>query len=165
MPYFQGSSEESSEEPPAFGSPWFAMLKTFVMMTGEFEYTSIFDQSSNSVPFLYYSVIIFIVFVLVMSIVIMNLLVGLAVYDIKEIQENAELRQLSMNVSEKRHTNIHFNVQVELVLDLERFFPNVKRIMSQKFLKRYLEQHQELAPKTSTSFFEDVLSKASITTG
>ena len=145
------------------------MLKTFVMMTGEFEYTSIFDQSSTSVPFQYYSIIIFIVFVLVMSIVIMNLLVGLAVYDIREIQENAELRQLSMNVSEKRRTKIHFHVQVELVLDLERFFPKLKKFMSQvtcrKFLEHYLEQHQDLAPRTRTSVLEDVLSKASITTG
>ena len=34
-----------------------------------------------------------------MSIVIMNLMVGLAVDDIKQIQENAELEKLSMHVS------------------------------------------------------------------
>ena len=82
------------------------MLKTFVMMIGEFEYEGIFDQSSDDVPFQYYSIILFIVFVLVMGIVIMNLLVGLAVDDIKEIQENAELHQLSMNVSKKRRSKI-----------------------------------------------------------
>ena len=47
----------------------------------------------------YYSNLLFVVFVLVMGIVVMNLLVGLAVDDIKEIQENAELHQLSLNVS------------------------------------------------------------------
>ena len=75
------------------------MLKTFVMMIGEFEYENIFSQDPGDSPFQYYSIVIFIVFVLVMGIVIMNLLVGLAVDDIKEIQENAELLQLSMNVS------------------------------------------------------------------
>ena len=157
MLYFQASL--------AFGSPWFAMLKTFVMMIGEFEYEGIFDQSSNDVPFQYYSIILFIVFVLVMGIVIMNLLVGLAVDDIKEIQENAELHQLSMNVSVIRQTNIDSHVKVELVLDLERFFPNLKVLLSSTFLERYSEQHQELALRARTSGVKDVLSKASITTG
>jgi transient receptor potential cation channel subfamily A protein 1 len=82
-----------------FDTPEWSLLKTFVMMIGEFEYADIFNQNLNDVPFPYYSVIIFVVFVLVMSIAVSNLLVGLAVDDIKEIQDNAELHQLSMNVS------------------------------------------------------------------
>ena len=70
------------------------------MMIGEFEFEGIFTEDHNSFrdPFPVYSSILFIVFVLVMSIIIMNLLVGLAVDDIKEIQENAELEKLSMHV-------------------------------------------------------------------
>ena len=73
-----------------------ALIKTFVMMIGEFEFEGIFTDND---PFPVYSAILFIVFVLIMSIIIMNLLVGLAVDDIKEIQENAELEKLSMHVS------------------------------------------------------------------
>ena len=54
---------------------------------------------------------------------------------------------------------------MELVLDLERFFPNLKVLLSHTFLERYSEQHQELALRARTSGVKDVLSKASITTG
>ena len=73
------------------------------MMSGELEYEALFpqDPADNPPPFEYYSNLLFVVFVLVMGIVVMNLLVGLAVDDIQEIQENAELHQLSLNVSGK----------------------------------------------------------------
>ena len=73
------------------------------MMVGELEYEALLphDPADGPPPFEYYSNLLFIVFVLVMGIVVMNLLVGLAVDDIKEIQENAELHQLSLNVSGK----------------------------------------------------------------
>ena len=69
-------------------------------MIGEFEFEGMFTENDNSTrdPFPVYSSILFIVFVLVMSIIIMNLLVGLAVDDIKEIQEHAELQKLSIQV-------------------------------------------------------------------
>ena len=72
-------------------------------MIGEFEFEGIFTDNGGPIddPFPVYSAILFIVFVLIMSIIIMNLLVGLAVDDIKEIQENAELEKLSMHVSIK----------------------------------------------------------------
>ena len=71
------------------------------MMVGEFEYEALFphDAADKPPPFEYYSNLMFVVFVLVMGIVVMNLLVGLAVDDIQEIQENAEMHQLSLNVS------------------------------------------------------------------
>ena len=81
-----------------FITPGWSLLKTFVMMIGEFEYEELFF-CEISAPYEYYSVALFMAFVLVMSIVTMNLLVGLAVDNIQEIQENAELIQLSMNVS------------------------------------------------------------------
>ena len=78
------------------------MLKTFVMMIGEFEFEGLFTEGSpEKDPFPLYSSPLFVVFILVMSIIIMNLLVGLAVDDIKEIQDNAELEKLSMHVRKK----------------------------------------------------------------
>ena len=69
-------------------------------MIGEYDFGDIFFPEVDTDPFPGYSALLFIVFVFVMSIVIMNLMVGLAVDDIKQIQENAELEKLSMHVSE-----------------------------------------------------------------
>ena len=86
---------------PFFAYPAGSLVKTFVMMVGELEYEALFphDPAEAPPPFEYYSNLLFVVFVLAMGIVVMNLLVGLAVDDIQEIQENAELHQLSLNVS------------------------------------------------------------------
>ena len=81
------------------------MVKTLVMMIGEYDFGDIFFPPEDAPldwdgdPFPGYSAPLFILFVFVMSIVIMNLMVGLAVDDIKQIQENAELEKLSMHVS------------------------------------------------------------------
>jgi len=141
-----------------FAYPAGSLVKTFVMMVGELEYEALFphELQDNPPPFEYYSNLLFVVFVLVMGIVVMNLLVGLAVDDIKEIQENAELHQLSLNV--------------ELVLDLERFFPTFNFCLPTAFLEHYSKQKHQLALHTGggkglfgSGRLQDVLSKASIT--
>ena len=54
----------------------------------------------------------FIIFVITMPIIIMNLLVGLAVDDIKTVQENAVLQRVAMQVSPNKITVISFNESV-----------------------------------------------------
>ena len=81
------------------------------MMIGEYEFEGIFtehhDRERNKTenawearnnPFPVYSGIVFLVFVFMMTIIIMNMMVGLAVDDIVEIQNNAEFSKLSLNV-------------------------------------------------------------------
>ena len=55
-----------------------------------------------------------------MSVIVVNLLIGLAVDDIKAVQDQAILKRLAM--------------QVELVLDVERLLPNflLRRLTKQK---------------------------------
>ena len=77
------------------------------MMTGEFEYGDLFfgaqpEENAINDPFPAYSAPLFMIFVLLMPIIIMNLLLGLAVGDIQQIQENAELQTLSMKVHSSR---------------------------------------------------------------
>lgn len=67
-----------------FVSPGMAILKTIVMMTGEFDAGSIELSSPSS-----YS--IFLLFVIFISIVLFNLLNGLAVSDTQQIKHEAEL--------------------------------------------------------------------------
>ena len=132
------------------------------MMIGEFEFEDMFtahdDPNKNAtenaelaknIPFPDYSIALFVVFVLVMSVIIMNLMVGLAVDDIKEIQEHAELQKIS--------------IHVRLVLESERFLPHVKCCMSSSFLQGY-SKPKELLTNNPPRVFKmvDVLSKANI---
>ena len=64
-----------------FTNPGYSMLKTSVMMIGEFEFDDLFfgnpEENSNSsqLPFPIFSMIFFLAFMVVMPILIMNLLV------------------------------------------------------------------------------------------
>nr|CAB3267273.1 transient receptor potential cation channel subfamily A member 1 homolog [Phallusia mammillata] len=111
----------------AFREWWNAVIKTLLMMMGEFGFEGIFvaevtaiETGANNhtitvsaVNYRAVSYILFVCFVIVMSIIIMNLLVGLAVDDIKGVQKNAELKSLAM--------------KVKLILDVEYSLPQFIR--------------------------------------
>ncbi|CAI4226496.1 unnamed protein product [Auanema sp. JU1783] len=102
---------------PEFATPWDAIIKTTVMMIGEFEFTALFygDKEVHMErlfgPQLAYP--LFLGFCIVMTILLMNLLVGLAVDDIKAVQEKAELRRKVL--------------MVDLVLQVEITMPWLRR--------------------------------------
>ncbi|XP_063846089.1 transient receptor potential cation channel subfamily A member 1 homolog isoform X2 [Scylla paramamosain] len=98
-----------------FGSLPRSLLKTGVMTIGEFEYDSVFNDSTQTLPYPEVTYIVFVTFLALMSILIMNLLVGLAVDDIKAVQDQAILKRLAM--------------QTQLVLDVEVFIPDALRRM------------------------------------
>lgn len=87
---------------PIFNNPWKAFVKTMVMMTGEFEYQDLFKENATEGAFEMKhaerlpitSRVIFLTFVILASIVMMNLMVGLAVSDIQGIQAEGHLRRL-----------------------------------------------------------------------
>jgi hypothetical protein len=81
-----------NSEPP-FESPWEAFVKTTVMMTNEFDYSNIFIQNKN-VAFPLFGRILFLIFLLMVSIVLMNLLVGLAVSDINSLETQGKMNRL-----------------------------------------------------------------------
>lgn len=88
----------------AFKSVGQAMLKTSVMMIGEFEFEDTFNMQysgNDESKVVYYNGVtytMFVFFLIIMSIIIMNLLVGLAVDDIKAVQEQAALKRMGMLV-------------------------------------------------------------------
>jgi hypothetical protein len=98
------------------------------MMIGEFEYEGIFNEDiepqSINVTYAF-----FIGFLVVMSIIIVNLLVGLAVDDIKAVQDQALLKRLAL--------------QVELVLDVERLMP-------EPILRRFIKHSDTFQTSAST---------------
>lgn len=79
----------------------------------------------NQVPYEWTTRLFFVAFVIIMPIIIMNLLVGLAVDDIKAVQENAVLKRLALQVLLK--TLITPLLQVELTLNVEKLLPECLR--------------------------------------
>lgn len=93
---------------PAFKSIFWTMLKTITMMAGELEFEDIFYNSDVPIQFPVTSHGMFFAFVLLVTIILTNLLVGLAVSDIQGLQASAGLDRLTR--------------QVELVARLESLF-------------------------------------------
>ncbi|XP_071445683.1 transient receptor potential channel pyrexia-like [Hetaerina americana] len=78
--------------PEVFGNPWLSFANTLVMMTGEYGYMDLFgtEEKIENLPIV--SRAIFLSFVLVATIVLMNLIIGLAVSDIQSLSDEGEWR-------------------------------------------------------------------------
>ncbi|XP_075985526.1 transient receptor potential cation channel subfamily A member 1-like [Anticarsia gemmatalis] len=83
-----------------FDGPWAALVKTIVMMTSEFDYGAMFDEehSKELATSLIIVRIIFLVFLILAAIVLMNLLVGVAVNDINDLEVLGNIRRLVKQV-------------------------------------------------------------------
>ncbi|CAH8499999.1 unnamed protein product [Dicrocoelium dendriticum] len=116
----------------AFSEVGMSLLKTFVMMLGEFEYQSTFiegDQVGQSDPVILFSFVTYIMFptfLIVMTILIMNLLIGLAVDDIKSVQNEATLNRRVM--------------QIKLILDIESVLAPYPNVLANRWFG--LQQHR-----------------------
>uniref|UniRef100_A0A8C9Z3M2 Transient receptor potential cation channel, subfamily A, member 1b n=1 Tax=Sander lucioperca TaxID=283035 RepID=A0A8C9Z3M2_SANLU len=77
-----------------------SVIQTFVMMVGELNYQNNFLDTylKNELPFGILTYIIFVNFVLLMPILLVNLMIGLAVGDIAEVQRNAALKRIGMQI-------------------------------------------------------------------
>ncbi|KAM3927836.1 transient receptor potential cation channel subfamily A member 1 [Leptodactylus fuscus] len=90
----------------AFRTPIISLMQTFTMMLGDISYRDSFleplmeDQIEYPIP----TFVHLIVFTLLIPILLMNLLIGLAVGDIAEVQRNAALKRIAMQVH--LHTNL-----------------------------------------------------------
>ena len=94
-----------------FATPYDGVLKSFMMMLGEIDYGGIFFkdnppkefgdewyQGHEQVAFPVITYAMFLVFLFLVSIVAINVLVGLTVDDIRNFLENADLRKLTMRL-------------------------------------------------------------------
>lgn len=83
-----------------FEGPWASLVKTIVMMTSEFDYEALFDEehSKDLATSLIIVRIIFLVFLILAAIVLMNLLVGVAVNDINDLEVLGNIRRLAKQV-------------------------------------------------------------------
>ena len=83
-----------------------SIIKTTIMMVGEIDFNNIFHGKDFQRIDYNATIILFVGFLILVSILVVNLLVGLAVDNIKGVLEHATLKKIAM--------------QVELVLDVER---------------------------------------------
>ncbi|PFX34625.1 Transient receptor potential cation channel subfamily A member 1-like [Stylophora pistillata] len=113
----------------AFGEPGRAIVKTAMMMIGEFEFDDLFNSPDSNVPDV--SWFIFIVFLIIMTLILMNLLIGLAVDDIKGVKELAVLERQAM--------------LVDLAMDVERALPRGLR-------KQFVPKEEVVRPNQCEGF-------------
>nr|XP_014342061.1 PREDICTED: transient receptor potential cation channel subfamily A member 1 [Latimeria chalumnae] len=90
----------------SYSSPVFSTIRVFTMMLGEINYQDSFliPLMENKMAYPGLTFIMLIVFVLLMPILLMNLLIGLAVGDIAEVQRNASLKRIAMQI--QLHTSL-----------------------------------------------------------
>ncbi|XP_017351760.1 transient receptor potential cation channel subfamily A member 1a [Ictalurus punctatus] len=111
-----------------FGRMFLSLMQTFAMMAGEINYQDNFMKPymARHLPFPVLTYFIFIWFVLLVPILLMNLLIGLAVGDIAEVKNNACLKQIGMQI--ELHTNLEERLPSWFVKKVDQIsvkeFPN-----------------------------------------
>jgi len=71
-------------------------------MLGELDFDRAYVDASNEQHFPVINLIMLLLFAVFMPILLMNLLVGLAIGDLMQIQKNARLKRLAMQVFTKK---------------------------------------------------------------
>ncbi|KAK3541261.1 hypothetical protein QTP86_019188 [Hemibagrus guttatus] len=89
-----------------FHSIGLSLAQTFVMTVGELNYETSFQEAyiQGLLPFPAVTYYVFVLFILLMPILFMNLMIGLAVGDIAEVQRNAAMKRIAMQI--ELHTNL-----------------------------------------------------------
>uniref|UniRef100_A0A6Q2YGK5 Ion transport domain-containing protein n=1 Tax=Esox lucius TaxID=8010 RepID=A0A6Q2YGK5_ESOLU len=97
-----------------------SLIQVFVMMVGELNYQSnILDMYlDNKLPFPFITFYMFLVFVIIMPILLMNMMIGLAVGDIAEVQRSAALKRMAMQI--ELHTNLEEKMPYWLLKRVDR---------------------------------------------
>lgn len=90
--------EFQGDEP--FSTPVKSLVKTVVMMASEFDYGSLFEGKSDEKFQLVFLIgnVLFVIFLVLASIVLMNLMVGLAVSDIQDLEIQGKIDRLVKQV-------------------------------------------------------------------
>ncbi|XP_030850003.1 transient receptor potential cation channel subfamily A member 1 homolog [Strongylocentrotus purpuratus] len=128
---------------PPFNRIELSLVKTMAMMLGDFDFVGIFhsqdylgtentldvDEDDFFLTSVFYKAItylMFTVFVAVMSIIVVNLLIGLAVYDVHEIRRKAKFYRLAMRVEAIMEVQQYLPVCIwrQVMRSKKRFFPN-----------------------------------------
>ncbi|CAG5895906.1 unnamed protein product [Menidia menidia] len=122
-----------------------SVMQTFVMMVGELNYQSNFLDAflKNQLPFGLLTYFVFIHFVMLMPILLVNLMIGLAVGDIAEVQRNAALKRIAMQID--LHTALEDKLPYWFMKRVDKpsviVYPNRK--CSKHFIKQFFSGEEE----------------------
>ncbi|EGW09908.1 Transient receptor potential cation channel subfamily A member 1 [Cricetulus griseus] len=123
----------------AFSSPLLSLIQTFTMMLGDINYRDAFLEpllkKELAYPILTFGQLI--LFTMFVPIVLMNLLIGLAVGDIAEVQKHASLKRSAMQV--ELHTNLEKKLPLWYLRKVDQ-----KSTIVLKDLTSLLEKQHEL---------------------
>ncbi|XP_002741541.2 transient receptor potential cation channel subfamily A member 1-like [Saccoglossus kowalevskii] len=127
-----------------FGDMPSSVMKVIVMTLGELDYTDIF-YAEDLAPFDVTAHVLFVIFIFLMPIVLMNLLVGIAVGDIDKVQKNAYLEKIEMDVDfiERIETNVPKVIQKCLYVRTETDEPNKNQDAWWMKISKILVRHQK----------------------
>uniref|UniRef100_H0VJD1 Transient receptor potential cation channel subfamily A member 1 n=1 Tax=Cavia porcellus TaxID=10141 RepID=H0VJD1_CAVPO len=141
----------------AFRSPLLSLVQTFTMMLGDVNYRDTYLQPflKNELTYPVLSFVQLIAFTMFVPIVLMNLLIGLAVGDIAEVQKHASLKRIAMQV--ELHTSLEKKLPIWFLRRVDQkstiVYPNRPRYGPVLRLFHYFfgvqETRQEL-PNTDT---------------
>lgn len=115
----------------AFSSPLLSIIQTFSMMLGDINYRDAFLEPflRNELAYPLLSFAQLIIFTMFVPIVLMNLLIGLAVGDIAEVQKHALLKRIAMQV--ELHTNLEKKLPLWFLRKVDQksttVYPNRRR--------------------------------------
>ncbi|XP_012518560.1 PREDICTED: transient receptor potential cation channel subfamily A member 1 [Propithecus coquereli] len=148
-----------------FSTPWLAIIQTFSMMLGDISYRDAFLEPflRNELTYPFLSFVHLIIFTLLVPIVLVNLLIGLAVGDIAEVQKHASLKRIAMQV--ELHTGLEKKLPLWFLRKVDQkstiVYPNKPRSTGRLFnLFCYLffnqEKRQEM-PNADTSLEMEIL--------
>ena len=114
-----------------FNSTSFSMIRTITMVVGELE-TNKMGLYEDSIP----NFIIYVLFITLMCIILINLFVGIAVGEIKTVLDEADIQQISMRIM--------FVLKVQSALNPLQKYPFLKRFLNMRFEKHKPKQQKRL---------------------
>lgn len=104
---------------PPFENPFAAFVKTMVMMTSEFDFDDLISKKSlgDFTTSFVFARLIFLGFLILTAIVLMNLMVGVAVNDLHNLQVQGNIQRLKMQVEflTSLETLVHNNMFKKLL--------------------------------------------------
>ncbi|XP_062509618.1 transient receptor potential cation channel subfamily A member 1-like isoform X2 [Corticium candelabrum] len=117
-----------------------ASLKIFTMILGEIDFAELFTPNETNpndtsvVPHIGWLAVLYIIFVLLMPVILMNLLIGLAVGDIEKVQKRASLEGYIMQV----------NLHLELEQSIPKFLLKKYWVVEEKWNLDYSHWRKKL---------------------
>lgn len=148
----------------AFSSPWLSIIQTFSMMLGDVNYRDAFLEPllRNELVYPALSFVLLVVFTIFVPIVLMNLLIGLAVGDIAEVQKHALLKRIAMQV--ELHTNLEKKLPLWFLRKVDQkssiVYPNRPRctgLLGMIQLIFHTKEERQEIPNVDTSLETEIL--------